>query len=249
MYPTKTALGMRFVGSSVILPKTRAAFTKRHVSNALTRRFPHPLRTPSARTIVLASIPLYLLIPTGETAAVEHLHSLSPVYHATIIHSEADSWYTFHSAGVSYATEVRLGIGFRGKATALFPIHLFQDGSYFAARELYRPAVGAEAQLGVGYTFRLPDDQLLIVDVGFAANFIKLGSDTLESFYNFTAGPGAGAEFLYPVNRLMAIGAFLNLSVHLLDFAHESDGLRYGLFASSGITLGLRFLDDGGASP
>lgn len=149
---------------------------------------------------------------------------------------------------MSYAAAVRRGVGFRGKATALFPVHLFQDGDYFPARELYKPSVGAEAQLGVGYTFTLPDEQLLNLDVGFSANFIKLGSDVLESFYSFTAGPGAGAEFLYPLNRLLTIGAFVNLGVHLLDFAHETGGLRYGMLITSGVTLGLRFLNDDGAS-
>ncbi len=200
-------------------------------------------------SIIVVIIALYALMAAGEAAAVEHLHTLSPSYHVTVIHSEADSRYTFHSPGVSYATAVRRGIGFRGKATALFPIHLFQDGDYFPARELYNPAVGAEAALGVGYTFTLPDEQLLVLDLGFSANFLKLGSNTLESFYSFTAGPGAGAEFLYPINRLLTIGAFINLAAHFLDFAHETDGLRYGLFVTAGITLGLRFLDEGGTPP
>ena len=198
--------------------------------------------------VILASVTsLYLLMATGEATAVEHLHTLSPSYHASVIHSEADIRYTFHSPGVSYAAIVRRGVGFRGKATAFFPVHLFQDGEHFSARELYKPAVGAEAQLGVGYTFTLPDHQLLNLDVGFSANFIKLGSDNLKSFYSFTAGPGVGAEFFYPLNRVLTIGAFVNLAVHLLDFAHESGGLGYGLFVTSGVTLGLRFLDRGGA--
>jgi hypothetical protein len=182
-----------------------------------------------------------LILSSNEAAALDHVHTLSPAYHTAIIGSESSSPYNFHSPGVSYGVTLGRRFGFAGRLTAFFPVHLFQDGHYFRARDYYAPSIGGEMLLGAAYKMPLPDDQLMVADLGVSGNAIKLGSDIYETFYSFTLGLGACIAYHYPLTRVLTIGSFVNVAAHFVDLIHDRGGLRWGVFVSAGLTLGLRF--------
>lgn len=173
--------------------------------------------------------------------ALDHMHTLSPSYHAAVIESESADTYVFHAPGISYNGALGRTFGCRIRLAVFFPVHLFQDGQYFHARDYYSTTLGGEALLGAAYTFRFGDGQTVTLDVGSSIVAAKLGSDAYESFYNLTFGFGAGVEYTYPLNHMLVLGTFLSVSGHFLDLIHETDGLQAGAFVTAGISLGLTF--------
>jgi hypothetical protein len=200
---------------------------------------PSTLEKPPALSIA-AVLCWFILISAHTASALDQTHTLSPSYHAAMIQSDADSTYTFHSPGINYNVFLGKAFGFRGRAAIFFPIHLFQDSRYFNARDTYSFALGAEALLGAAYTAKLKDEQLVIVDIGAHLNGMKLGSDVYQTFYSLTFGVGACVEYFYPINRLWTIGSFIGVAGHFLDFIHDANGLKFGVFVSAGITVGFR---------
>jgi hypothetical protein len=202
------------------------------MSKLLLRR---PNRTLSAKTVLCA-----FLFAALKVSALDQVHTLSPSYHAAVIRSEAESTYSFHSPGINYSVFLGRAFGFRGRAAIFFPTQLFQDGRYYHARDTYSFALGGEALLGAAYTARFPDNQLVIFDIGASINGLKLGSDVYQSLYSLTFGVGASVEYFYPINRLWTIGSFVGIAGHFLDFIHDANGLKFGVFITAGITVGFR---------
>jgi hypothetical protein len=184
---------------------------------------------------------VFVLLTASAAFGLEHLHTLSPAYHATIVEAEESGTYTFHSPGISYGTVLGKTFGARIRLTFFFPVHLFQEGAYFHTRDYYSPAFGGEAMLGMSYKLHLIDDQRLVFDLGPSFNALKLDSKIYQSFMSATFGIGAGVEYSYPLNRVLTLGMFLSGAVHFLDFIHDTNGLKIGGFITAGITLGLSF--------
>ncbi len=182
-----------------------------------------------------------LLAVSSAGLSLEHRHSLSPVYHASVIEAEETGTYTFHSPGIHYGLVLGRTFGFRARLAFFFPVHLFQEGEYFHTRDYYSPAFGGEILLGASYTLRLPDRQAVVFDLGPDLTAIKLDSSVYESFMSATFGVGAGVEYVYPINSVLRLGTFLAAAVHFLDLIHETNKLRVGAFITAGITLGLSF--------
>ncbi len=196
------------------------------------------VRRPPARIgITLGSLCCLLLTLRAE--AVEIDQGLSPVLHSSTLVS-VESTYEFIAPGVSWGLSAGHRINFVSRLTAFFPAALFQDGHYFHARDYYDPIVGGEALLGAGVALALPDDQRAALGLGAHLNGQKLGSARYETFYSLTLGVGIDARYRYPLSRSLAMGAFIASAVHFMDFIHDADGLRYGVFICGGITLALR---------
>ncbi len=206
----------------------------------LIRKSPHSRARSASRRVVLITAALTLVVRVDSACAVEQTHSLSPSYHATVIHSEADDTYTFHSPGISYNIFVGRTFGFRGRASIFFPARLFENGRFFHAREYYSVALGGEGFLGAAYQVKLPSKERVIVDIGADLHGLKLGSDVYESFYSFTFGFGAAVEYFYPISRLWTVGTFVGIAGHYLDFIHDTNGLKFGVYVTAGITVGLQ---------